>query len=117
MKELFAYKIMTADQWAQLKADGIFNGAAMDLADGYIHLSTRERTAEDVAKHFAGQDRLILAMVDLSIFGDAVKWQASSCGALSPRLYAPITINSVTTKAALRLGDSGTHVFPAGFGS
>ncbi len=35
-----AYKVLTATQMAQLEADGVFKGAPVDLADGYIHLST-----------------------------------------------------------------------------
>ena len=33
-----AFKILTAAQWAQFEADGVFQGAPVDLADGYIHL-------------------------------------------------------------------------------
>jgi uncharacterized protein (DUF952 family) len=34
-----AYKILSADEFAALQA-GDFNGAPIDIADGYIHLST-----------------------------------------------------------------------------
>ena len=46
MTELFAYKILTRAQFDQLKADGVFHGAPVDLQDGYIHMSTREQAAE-----------------------------------------------------------------------
>ena len=115
MTELFAYKILTRDQWEAFRADGIFNGAPVDLADGYIHLSTKAQTAETVAKHFAGQDDLILAMVDLAALGEGVKWEASRGGQLFPHLYAPLPMSAVVTKAVLRLGSDGKHSFPAGF--
>ena len=38
-----AFKILTAAQWAQFMADGVFHGAPVDLADGYIHLSTQDQ--------------------------------------------------------------------------
>lgn len=115
MSELFAFKILTRDQWDRFRADGVFHGAPVDLADGYIHLSTRAQTAETVAKHFTGQDDLVLAMVDLSALGDMVKWEVSRGGALFPHVYGSLPMNAVTTSARLRLDETGRHVFPAGF--
>ncbi|WP_300115037.1 DUF952 domain-containing protein [Sphingobium sp.] len=115
MNELFAYKVLTAEQFDQFKADGVFKGAPVDLADGYIHMSTREQAAETVAKHFAGQDRLVMLMIDLAPFGDAVKWEVSRGGALFPHLYAELPMSAVAGKVVLRIGDDGLHQFPAGF--
>ena len=53
-----AFKILTADQWAQFEADGVFHGAPIDLADGYIHLSTADHVQGTLDKHFAGQTEL-----------------------------------------------------------
>ena len=54
-----AYKVLTAAQLRQLEADGTFAGAPVDLADGYIHLSTAAQLTETVDKHFAGQANLL----------------------------------------------------------
>ena len=115
MNELFAYKVLTAEQFDQFKADGLFKGAPVDLADGYIHMSTREQAAETVAKHFAGQDRLVMLMIDLAPLGDAVKWEVSRGGALFPHLYGELPMSAVAGKVVLRIGDYGLHQFPAGF--
>jgi uncharacterized protein (DUF952 family) len=90
-----AFKIFTADQWAQFEADGLFHGAPIDLADGYIHMSTADQLAETLAKHFAGQDGLVVAEIDLAGFGDALKWEESRGGALFPHLYAPLPMTAV----------------------
>ena len=115
MTDLFAYKILTRDQYDQLKTDGVFKGAPVDLQDGYIHLSTREQAAETAAKHFAGQDSLVMLMVDLAPFGDALKWEESRGGALFPHLYADLPLSAVAGKVVLRLDEQGKHLFPAGF--
>lgn len=115
MAELFAFKVLTRDQWAQFKADGRFEGAPVDLADGYIHLSTREQARETVEKHFAGQDDLILAMVDLATLGDGLKWEPSRGGALFPHFYGVLEMSAITTSAKLKIGPDGNHAFPAGF--
>lgn len=90
-----AYKILTADQWAQFVAQGLFHGAPVDLADGYIHMSTADQTAETLARHFAGQQGLIIAEIDLSGFGETLKWEVSRGGALFPHLYAPLPMTAV----------------------
>ena len=116
MSDLFAFKILTADQYAQFKADGLFHGAPVDIADGYIHMSTREQAAETALKHFAGQDGLVMLMIDLAPFGDAVRWEESRGGALFPHLYGqPLPISAVAGKVVLRLDEAGRHQFPAGF--
>lgn len=115
MTDLFAYKLLTRDQWEAWRTADPFPGAPVDLADGYIHLSTRAQVAETAAKHFAGQDDLILAMIDLTALGDAVKWEPSRGGALFPHAYAPLPMSAVTSKAKIRLGADGRHIFPAGF--
>ena len=115
MTELFAYKILTKDQYDQLKTDGVFKGAPVDLADGYIHMSTREQAAETAAKHFGGQDNLVMLMIDLAPFGEALKWEKSRGGALFPHLYADLPLSAVAGKVVLRLDDQGRHLFPAGF--
>ena len=55
MNETTAYKVLTADQMLALEHEGSFAGAPVDLADGYIHLSTAEQLGETLARHFAGQ--------------------------------------------------------------
>ena len=115
MKELFAFKVLTRTQWDQFRADGIFAGAPVDVADGYIHLSARDQVTGTLAKHFAGQDDLVLAMVDLSALGGIVKWEVSRGGALFPHIYGDLPMAAVTTKAKIRLGEDGAHILPAGF--
>jgi uncharacterized protein (DUF952 family) len=90
-----AFKIFTADQWAEFEANGMFLGAPIDLADGYIHMSNADQLDETLAKHFAGQVGLVIAEIDLSGFGDALKWETSRGGALFPHLYAPLPFEAV----------------------
>mgnify|MGYP000970550746 CR=1 FL=1 len=91
-----AYKVLTADQWAQMQRDGEFLGAPVDLADGYIHMSSADQLEETLAKHFAGQAGLIIASINLTDFGKVLKWEVSRGGALFPHLYAPLPLTAVT---------------------
>jgi uncharacterized protein (DUF952 family) len=90
-----AYKILTADQWAQFQADGMFLGAPVDLADGYIHLSAADQLQGTLTKHFAGQNGLVIAEVDLDVLGETVKWEVSRGDALFPHIYGPLPMAAV----------------------
>ena len=106
------YKICPRDLWRQAVEAGAFAGAPVDLADGYIHFSTAGQVAETAAKHFAGQDDLMLVAVDAAALGDALKWEPSRGGALFPHLYGPLALSAVLSADALPLGPDGAHKFP-----
>lgn len=112
MKTPVAYKVLTADQMTQLEADGVFAGAPIDLADGYIHLSTHAQLTETVDKHFAGQSALWVAAVDLAVLGDAVKWEPSRGGQLFPHIYAPLPLSAVFAYSPLERDDAGQVKLP-----
>lgn len=95
MHSATAFKVLTADQWAQFQADGIFHGAPVDLADGYIHLSATEQLQGTLDKHFAGQSGLVIVEVDLVALGKRVKWEVSRGGALFPHIYGPLAMAAV----------------------
>lgn len=90
-----AFKVLTAAQWAQFQADGIFHGAPVDLADGYIHLSATDQLQGTLDKHFAGQSGLVIAEVDLGVLGETVKWELSRGDALFPHIYGPLPMAAV----------------------
>ena len=92
-----AFKILTADEWAQFARDGIFAGAPIDLADGYIHLSAADQVQGTLEKHFAGQTGLVIAEVDLAVLGDAIKWEVSRGGARFPHLYGRLPMTAVVS--------------------
>jgi len=107
-----AYKVLTADQMAVLEHEGVFAGAPVDLADGYIHLSTAAQLTETVDKHFAGQDDLHIAAVDLAAMGGAVKWEESRGGQLFPHLYAPLPLTAVIAYGPMKRDEDGTVRLP-----
>ncbi|WEK43337.1 MAG: DUF952 domain-containing protein [Candidatus Sphingomonas colombiensis] len=110
-----AYKVLTADQMAALERDGSFAGAPVDIADGYVHLSTAAQLTETVDKHFAGQRDLHVVAVDLTSFGASLKWEASRGGQLFPHLYEPLLLETVIAYGPLeRDADGGVKLPVAG---
>ncbi|MCK4204326.1 DUF952 domain-containing protein [Brucella pituitosa] len=112
MTKTTIYKIAPRDLWAQAEEAGIFTGAPVDIADGYIHFSTYTQVRETAAKHFAGQTDLLLVSVDVTALGDALKYEASRGGALFPHLYATLPMSAVTKVEPLPLDKDGLHIFP-----
>jgi uncharacterized protein (DUF952 family) len=110
-----AYKVLTAEQMAELETSGRFAGAPVDLADGYIHLSTCDQLTETVDKHFTGQDDLHIAAVDLAAFGD-IRWEESRGGALFPHIYgSDLLLETVIAYGPLeRLADGQVKLPVAG---
>jgi len=105
------FKILRADEWAALQAQGETLGAPIDLADGFVHFSTAEQAAETAAKHFAGAEGLMLLALDGDAMGAALKWEPSRGGALFPHLYRALRLNEVLWAKPLPfLGEA--HQFP-----
>ncbi len=82
-----AFKILTAGEWEAFQAAGEFAGAPVDIADGYIHLSTERQLKGTLEKHFAGQSGLVIAEINLAQLGGNIRWEAARGGALFPHLY------------------------------
>ena len=108
-----AYKVLTGEQMAMLERDASFAGAPIDVADGYIHLSTADQLTETVDKHFAGQGDLHVAAVDLDALGSGLKWEPSRGGALFPHLYGgPLLLETVIAYGPLERDIQGAVKLP-----
>lgn len=112
MTDSLIYKIVDADAWAAARAAGRFDGAGIDLADGYIHLSARDQVAETARLHFAGREGLLLVAVDPARLGDALKWEESRGGALFPHLHGALTMDAVAWERPMPLGPDGAPAPP-----
>jgi uncharacterized protein (DUF952 family) len=106
------YKICSARLWRKAEQAGLFRGAPLDLADGFIHFSSAQQVAETAAKHFAGAADQVLVAVDAGSLGGALRWEPSRGGDLFPHLYGALSPDAVRWVKSLPLGPDGRHVFP-----
>ena len=109
---MLIFKISPATPWRDAEEKGLFEGAPVDLADGFIHFSTAEQVAETAAKHFASMTDLLLIAVDAAALGPALRYEISRGGAAFPHLYGPLPLSAVAWVRPLSLGADGRHVFP-----
>jgi len=101
------YKILSSVEWAAAVAVGAFEGSALDLRDGYIHLSTAEQAAETARLHFRGQSNLVLLTLDAERLHAGIKWEPSRGGQLFPHFYGVLKVKDVETVRDLPLNGDG----------
>lgn len=106
------FKICPQALWREAEAKRRFEGAPVDLQDGYIHFSTQHQMRETAARHFADQDDLVLVAVDDEALGAALRYEPSRGGDLFPHLYDVLPLSAVAWVRPLPLGPDGQHVFP-----
>lgn len=105
------YKLLRAGEWRDFEAVGRTAGAPVDLRDGFVHLSTAAQVEETAARHFAGEDGLVLLAVDESRLVPALAWEPSRGGDLFPHLYRELRMEDVLWSTPLPI-ESGRHRFP-----
>jgi uncharacterized protein (DUF952 family) len=89
---------------------GATAGAPVDKSDGFIHFSTAAQAAETAARHFAGEDGLILAAFEADDLGDALSGSHRGAARFSRISTGPAPRGCAVARA-LPLKD-GAHVFP-----
>jgi uncharacterized protein (DUF952 family) len=107
------FKICPRALWREAEQAGRFDGAPVDLADGFVHFSSAAQVRETAARHFAGAGDLLLIAVDPGALGEKLHWEPSRDGALFPHLYGSLPMSAVRSVVPLPVGLDGRHAFPA----
>lgn len=105
------YKIEEKSVWNDAITAGVYLGAPIDLADGFIHFSTAAQARETAAKHFTGRAGLIIAAINVSQLAPDLKWEISRGDALFPHLYNKLDMSAVIKTYDMPLAEDGTHIF------
>ncbi|WP_406293884.1 DUF952 domain-containing protein [Embleya sp. NBC_00888] len=103
MSDEIVYKLVGTEEWTAALRRGAFEGAGVDLVDGYVHLSTGAQVAETARRHFAGRDALTLVAVDPAALGSTLRWEPSRGGELFPHVYGAVQPAAVVWTAPLDL--------------
>ena len=104
---MLIYKVLRAKEWAALQAAGRTDGAAVDVADGYVHFSTAEQLATTLARHFVGENDLALLACEAEALAPDLRWEPSRGGALFPHLYRDLRLSDVLWHRPIPLGPQG----------
>jgi len=113
MTETLIYKILGAPDWVAAQAAG-YPSTALDVGDGYVHLSTRAQVGQTLALHYknAHATRLLeYSLADLAGVGE-VKWEPSRGGDLFPHLYGQLPIALALRVWILENDADGVPILP-----
>ncbi|MEM7777166.1 MAG: DUF952 domain-containing protein [Pseudomonadota bacterium] len=106
------FKICSEQEWSNATRFGTYTGSSDDHRDGFIHLSTAAQLPETAAKHFHGQDNLVLISLSTSALGAQLKWEPSRGGALFPHLYSALDPEIADDVRRLALDADGIPQIP-----
>lgn len=109
-----AYKLIDAAEWAAARMSGVYDGSAVDRADGFIHLSAAGQVAETARRHYANRRGLRLLTVDLAALADTVRWETSRGGDLFPHVHGLLPATAVTAERPLTVDADGVMRFEDG---
>lgn len=107
------YKIVPEASWREAARAGRFEGAPVDLADGFIHLSAARQVAETARRHFRDQAGLLLVGFREETLAPALSWEPSRGGDLFPHLFGPLDPALACYEAPLPLDGEGVPQIPA----
>ena len=113
MSDKYAYKILRVPEYADLKAHGHFTGSAVDIRDGFIHLSLASQLQGTLDKHYTDGADLTLAEVELGPCTGDIKFEISRGGAAFPHLYAPLHKSALKRIWPLTADETGRYELPA----
>lgn len=102
------FKILARSEWTAAQAAGVYEGSAVDRADGFIHFSTAGQAQETARRHFAGQADLVVVTFEADDLGSSMRWEPSRGGELFPHLYGTLPTRLALAVAEAPLGPDGT---------
>lgn len=110
--EKWIFKILRRSEWLVAQDNPYFEGAPIDVADGYIHFSALDQLRGTAEKYFSDQpDVHILAFDATSWPKTDLRWEPSRGGALFPHLYRPLDIRLAAHHWALKqTADAGLNL-------
>lgn len=108
------FKILSADVRAAAEAQ--VPPMPIDVADGYVHLSTAGQLRETLALHFKGQANLIILAIRTAEIEPDLRWEPSRGGQHFPHVYGQIPMSAVQKEIKIDVAGDGTVELPLEFG-
>lgn len=108
------YKIMDRAQWDHAEAEQRVPWTAMDLEDGFVHLSSSNQVVDTAHRHFGDAVDLVLIEIDAAaLVHDTLRWEASHDDEAYPHVYGDIPLDAVVSVDTLVGPEPGRFSFPA----
>lgn len=106
------FKIFRLEELQFAKSTSEYYGSPDDIRDGFVHLSTAGQLPGTLARHFAGDNEVMLLAFDVAGLGAALKWEPSRGGALFPHVYGTLAVEKAIAEHRLTRGIDGVMQLP-----
>ncbi len=105
-------KITTPQQWAQAQRAGEYLDPSLDR-EGFIHLSTPEQVLIPANERYAGQQGLILLLIDRHRLTAPLVFEDSyRSGMAFPHVYGPLNLDAIVGQVDFPANDDGSFTLP-----
>ena len=102
------FKICARQEWHDAIDCGFYKGSDLDMADGFIHLSTRDQVTETAQLHFRACENLLLVAIDAT--GLDVRYEESRHGQMFPHLFGDLPVAAAISVKPIMLDEKGIPV-------
>lgn len=107
MRDDLLFHLTTKENWNEHKQSGNYEPESLD-SEGFIHCSSGSQVEDTANRLFAGQDQILLLVIDASMIREDIKYEKDEeTGEKFPHIYGPISVNAVIDKIEVRAEDDG----------
>lgn len=108
MRDDILFHLTTREEWKTYQKDGNYEPESLD-SEGIIHCSSGDQLEETANRLFAGKQKILLLVIDVSSLHPQVKYEKDSeTGNKFPHIYGPLNTNAVIDKIDIHAEDDGT---------
>ena len=105
------FKICLYSEWQEAVNKGVYTGSALDLRDGFIHLSTSDQVIETAQLYFRNITSLVLVAVDRA--GLDIRYEESRNGQMFPHLFSDLPVSAAVKVQPVSLDADGVPIITA----
>lgn len=114
------YHITSRSAWNEAHHSGEYRAESLET-EGFIHCSTEQQVVPVAQKFYAGQQGLVLLVIEPALLSSDLKWEAPSGGTpppgvpdgdLFPHIYGPINLDAVVKVFDLEAAPDGKYSLP-----
>ncbi len=99
------------EEWERALAAGDYRAESLE-SEGFIHCSTLEQIVATAQRHRAGQQGLLLLVIDPDRVGPEIRYEEAKNGEAYPHIYGPLNIDAVTSTQPFPLQADGSFLQP-----
>lgn len=108
--EKHIYKIIPGDIWRDAVSQETLPPLPLDVADGFIHMSTAVQVEGTLARHFKGQSDLFLLQIETAkLAPENLKWEQAKSGDTYPHYYTALPMDAVSDVYPIYADANGNH--------